>query len=69
MQYFLSGYKPDLLFGLARSMNEQERQLTHRYTAEFNGARLRIRMHTTGGFASYPPMEFSAQRAPEPAAP
>lgn len=45
-----------------QSMNGEERQLTHRYTAELAGDELRIRMHTTGGFVSYPPLEIVARR-------
>jgi hypothetical protein len=45
-----------------QSMNDQERQLTHRYTAEFDGGVLRFRMHTTGGFGGDdPPLEFAAR--------
>ena len=47
-----------------QSMNDEERELTHRYAAELNGDVLRFRLHTTGGFASYPPIEFSAHRVP-----
>jgi len=47
----------------AQSMGEEERQLTHRYTAQWQDADLRVRMHTTGGFDSYPPYEFTIRRA------
>lgn len=48
-----------------QSMNEQDRQLTHNYSAELDGDVLRMRMHTTGGFASVMPIEFSARRVAE----
>ncbi len=49
-----------------QSMNGEERQLTHRYTAELTAGQLRVRMLTTGGFVSYPPLEFLAQRQAAP---
>lgn len=45
-----------------QSMNEQDRQLTHSYSAELEGDVLRLRLHTTGGFTSAAPIEFSARR-------
>lgn len=49
-----------------QSMNEVDKQLTHRYSGEFDGAQLRMRMHSTGGFDSYAPYEFTAQRSAQP---
>ncbi len=45
------------------SMNNEDRQLTHSYSAELDGNTLRIRMQTTGGFTSAEPIEFAATRA------
>lgn len=45
------------------SMNEQDRQLTHRYSAELDGDVLHFRLQTTGGFTSAPPIEFDARRS------
>jgi TIR domain len=48
-----------------QSMNEQDRQLSHNYSAELDGDLLRIRLNTTGGFTSVAPIEFAAKRIPE----
>lgn len=45
------------------SMNEQDRQLTHSYSAELDGEVLHVRLQTTGGFTSVPPIEFDARRS------
>jgi hypothetical protein len=50
-----------------QSMNDQDRELTHRYQAELDGDTLRIRMHTTGGFTSHQPLEFEAKRVTQAA--
>lgn len=49
------------------SVNEQDRQLTHRFSAELDGEVLRVRLHITGGFTSMPPIEFTAKRIPDAA--
>lgn len=44
------------------SMNGQDRQLTHSYTAELDGDTLRLRLQTSGGFTSVKPIEFAARK-------
>jgi hypothetical protein len=44
------------------SMNNEDRETTHHYTAELDGDTLRFRLQTTGGFTSDPPQEFVARR-------
>lgn len=43
-------------------MKDEERELIHRYTAELDGDTLRVRLHSTGGFGSETPLEFTAHR-------
>ena len=49
-----------------QSMGNEARELTHRYSAELRGKppdeRLALRMQTSGGFDSTPPLEFEARR-------
>lgn len=62
-------------------VGESEKTLTHRYSAEWvqdtaemqasqgqRGERLRMRLVTTGGHSSNPPIEFEARRVTEPVA-
>lgn len=44
------------------SMNGQDRQLTHSYSAELDGDTLRLRLQTSGGFTSVKPIEFAARK-------
>lgn len=44
------------------TVNNQDRQLTHRYQAELDGSTLHVRLQTTGGFTSVQPQEFTASR-------
>lgn len=49
-----------------QSMGGETRDVTHHYSAELGGAppvqTLSLRMHTTGGFETNPPLEFEARR-------
>jgi len=45
-----------------QSMRDEERELTHRYAAELDGDTLRFRLHSSGGFGSESPLEFTARR-------
>ncbi len=50
------------------SMGTESRELTHAYAAELRGQPpdevLSIRLQSSGGFSSEPPLEFEARRAP-----
>lgn len=61
-QVSVSGSTLSFITTSVETMNEQDRTLTHRYVAELDGDTLRLRMQTTGGFSSLPPLEFTAQK-------
>jgi hypothetical protein len=65
-QVVASGDDVEFVTHSIESMNGQQRELTHRYTAELRGDRLRMRMHTTGGFTSQSPLEFEAASISKP---
>lgn len=61
-QVSINGSTLSFITTSVETMNEQDRTLTHRYVAELDGDTLRLRLQTTGGFTSLPPVEFTAQK-------
>ena len=43
-------------------MGDAQRRIAHRYRVRLDGAKLQVRMQSTGGFNDGPPLEFSARR-------